>query len=155
MPKLTDQDQNVFDMMVPSEGNLPSDDDVLSANRWLVIPFVEVLARHLKEGELFGLVDKFETTGTAYKLESWISRAPDLPISENEVQRVLGDAFLDELETKLKGVEPIKSNPRGKLLENISKTLPFIVRKFARTGQIPPQRTLEKYVADIREMLKA
>lgn len=156
MAKLISPAQNVFDLMVPTAQGLPSDDDVLRANVPLVTNFVDLLAGHLAKGELFGLVERFEARHQIDKLQSWISRGPNLPISLIEVQEILGEPFLTELEKRLTQAGYLNAaDPKEKLLGNISKVFPAVVRIFARTGQIPPQRILARCVAEFQQSFKS
>jgi len=144
---------NVFDLMVPAAATAPAEEKLLGDRAPLVLQFIDALAAHAGEGELFGLVKKFEAAHLTDKLESWIGRGEYAPLAEEEVQSVLGDEFLTELEKMIAAATDKTSQPADHLLADISVVLPVVVKRIAGAGQIPPQRILQRNVDDFRKSL--
>lgn len=143
---------NVYDLIAPSSAATNPDEGVdLTQHEALLAPFIDELKKHADDGELFGLVEKFESHQLTDKLQSWIGRGEDQPLSADEVKVVLGDQFLQSL------VENMPAGPAkavdAKLLDGISTMLPVVVRLFTRSGQIPPKRVLVRKAEDVKSSL--
>jgi uncharacterized protein YidB (DUF937 family) len=149
MPMLAEQ--NVFDMMVPTAPEGASDEDVIRSDLPLVATFLALLAQHEGEGELFGLVEMFESKKQLDKLHSWISRRHNRPVSADEVRTILGQPFLDQLRDRMLTAGQLKIEDAEKLPARIATVFPAVVRVFARTGQIPPRRILNRCLVDFQQ----
>jgi uncharacterized protein YidB (DUF937 family) len=85
-------------------------------------------------GGLDGLVKKFQDAGLGDKIQSWISGGENLPISADEVQRVLPDTVRD-----LAGETGKSTN---EVAGTIADTLPEIVNKVTPDGVLPDASSL-------------
>lgn len=76
------------------------------------------------------LVDLFYQKGLGDEISSWISKHPNLPISPEQIQGVLGDEKVKELAEKA-GISTQEAS------EAISRMLPRIVDMATPTGRAP------------------
>ncbi|HJV61530.1 MAG TPA: YidB family protein [Albitalea sp.] len=77
-----------------------------------------------------GLAERFDDQGMTVVLDSWIGRGRNLPISAQELERVLGAETMDELGHQL-GVS------RWIAAERLSQMLPYVVDKLTPLGRVP------------------
>lgn len=96
-----------------------------------------VLLKMLTQGEgsgglggLAGLVGKLQQGGLGEVASSWISTGPNLPISPEQLGRVLGDDTLAGFAQQL-GLS------RGDALGQLSQLLPQVVDRLTPDGQLP------------------
>ncbi len=75
-------------------------------------------------GGLNGLVEKFNMAGFGDKIKSWLSPGAKLPITSEEIQKVLGTAQLQSLATKF-GLDT------SKVSSELVSELPKLVSKFS------------------------
>jgi uncharacterized protein YidB (DUF937 family) len=85
-------------------------------------------------GGLDGLVKKFQEAGLGDKIQSWIGGGENLPISGDEVQRVLPDTVRD-----LAGET---GKPANEVAGTIADTLPEIINKVTPDGVLPDASSL-------------
>ena len=127
-------------------------DGLLEASPEVAGEFVKILSTHVADGDLFGLFDKFARLGLLEKLESWIGRGDDIRLTPDEARRVIGDENIQQLQERLASTKPgMTGQP---LLEELVRVLPVVVRRFTRSGQIPPQRILEKSIREVAQSFK-
>ena len=87
-----------------------------------------VIAQH---GGLSGMVEQFHQHGLGETVKSWIGTGQNLPISPDQLNRVLGPEKLAQLAAKL-GMTP------EELSAKLSTILPQVVDKMTPGGVVPP-----------------
>lgn len=87
-----------------------------------------------QQGGLQGLKAKFEQEGAGAIFQSWISTGPNLPISQEQVEKVMGNQFITDISAKL-GVDPETAKHK------IANMLPGIVDKLTPDGKLPDAAT--------------
>ncbi len=85
-------------------------------------------------GGLDGLVKKFQEAGLGDKIQSWIGGGENLPISADEVKRVLPDTVNDLAGETGKGADEVAGT--------IAETLPEVVNKVTPDGVLPDASSL-------------
>ena len=80
-------------------------------------------------GGVDDLIDKFKSGGLKDVVESWISTGRNLPVSSDEVEKVLGSDMLNKMAAKT-GLDP------SELSSKIAKYLPQIVDKLSPKGKL-------------------
>jgi uncharacterized protein YidB (DUF937 family) len=90
-----------------------------------------LLANNGQIGGIHGLAERFQEAGLGHVLGSWISTGGNLPLSEQQVEDVLGDGPLDQIseETAL---------PREQAARRLAEMLPELVDKLTPNGRVPP-----------------
>lgn len=83
-----------------------------------------------QQGGLQGLKAKFESEGAGAIFQSWVSKGPKLPISQEQVGKVMGNSFITDISTKL-GVDPETAKHK------IAEMLPDFVGKLTPDGKLP------------------
>jgi uncharacterized protein YidB (DUF937 family) len=83
-----------------------------------------------QNGGLTGVLDKFKASGLAQQAESWVGTGANLPVSPDQISKVLGAANLGELASKL-------GLPAGTAASGLADLLPKLVDKMTPQGQIP------------------
>jgi len=81
-------------------------------------------------GGLGGLLERFRAGGLSQHVDSWISTGHNLPISADDIQRVLGSGQVAELARKA-GIDPSVAS------QELASILPQIVDKLTPNGQMP------------------
>jgi len=81
-------------------------------------------------GGLDGLLERFRASGLSQHVDSWISTGHNLPISADDIQRVLGSGQVAELARKA-GIDPSVAS------QELASILPQIVDKLTPNGQMP------------------
>ena len=89
-----------------------------------------VIAKH---GGLSGMVEQFKQQGFGETVKSWVSTGPNLPISPEQLHRVLGSDTMTQLAAKL-GMKP------EELSAKLSTVLPQVVDKMTPQGVVPPNQ---------------
>ena len=82
-----------------------------------------------KNGGLVGILDQFKAAGFSEQVASWVGHGDNLPISAEQITRVLGDDQLAKIATKL-NIEPTV------LSNKIAQHLPSIVDKMTPNGEV-------------------
>ncbi|RQP24532.1 YidB family protein [Piscinibacter terrae] len=77
-----------------------------------------------------GLVERFKDSGMSSVLESWIARGSNLPISAEDLQRVLGTETVEEIAQQA-GLS------RRVTADRLSQMLPFVIDKLTPHGRLP------------------
>jgi uncharacterized protein YidB (DUF937 family) len=83
-----------------------------------------------KQGGVQGLVNAFEQKGLGRIAKSWVGTGPNQPISNAQLQQVLGAETVQQISVKL-NVAP------EELLTKLSELLPQHVDKLTPNGVIP------------------
>ena len=95
--------------------------------------FVEGFGSFVKQsGGVEGLKAKFDKEGAGAIYDSWISTGPSLPISKEQVEKIMGNQFIQDIAIKM-GVEPSIA------AEKLTHMLPTIVNKLSPSGKLPDQ----------------
>ena len=89
-----------------------------------------------QQGGMHALIDKFHQGGLRGTITSWISRGQNLPISADQIQKVLGSEAVKKYADKL-GVDPAQA------AQQIAHVLPRVVDKLTPNGQVPSEATLQ------------
>jgi uncharacterized protein YidB (DUF937 family) len=85
-----------------------------------------------KHGGIQGVVNEFEKTGYGQQVKSWIGNGPNLPITAEQVQQVLGSDKVKELGAKF-------GLPVDKVSDLLAQYLPAAIDKATPEGEVPPQ----------------
>lgn len=86
-----------------------------------------------KHGGVKGIVDQFEKEGLGPTVRSWVGNGENLPITPEQIHKVLGNETVQQLAAKI-GVSP------DELAAKLSQILPVAVDKATPNGTIPPQQ---------------
>lgn len=86
------------------------------------------LASLLGNGGLQTVVTSFEQGGVGHIVQSWISTGSNLPISQQQLEAVLGSSQVQQLATAM-GIDP----------SNLSSALPELIHHVTPDGQIPQE----------------
>lgn len=91
---------------------------------------LSLLANNGQTGGLSGLTERFQIAGLGNVMQSWISQGPNMPISGDEIESVLGDGHLQQLaeETGL---------PQNQAAHQLSEMLPDLVDRLTPNGKAP------------------
>ena len=84
------------------------------------------LTSMLGNGGLESLVSNFEQGGIGHIAQSWISGGGNLPISQDQLEAVLGSSQVQQLSSAM-GIDP----------SNLSSALPELIHHLTPNGQIP------------------
>jgi uncharacterized protein YidB (DUF937 family) len=77
-----------------------------------------------------GLHQRFEESGLAETLKSWIGRGANMPIEPDELRRVLGDDTVAAI-AQQQGLSQATTADR------LAQMLPFVVDKLTPSGRLP------------------
>jgi uncharacterized protein YidB (DUF937 family) len=83
-----------------------------------------------QSGGLNGLVNQFTSKGMGDVVSSWVSTGKNLPISADQIQKVLGDDTISEMTSKL-GMN------KNALTGQLSNLFPKVVDKLTPQGKVP------------------
>lgn len=83
-----------------------------------------------KHGGVQGVVAEFEKTGFGQQAKSWVSTAPNLPISAEQIQQALGSE-------KVKGLAAKFGIPVDKVSDLLAQYLPTAIDKATPEGKLP------------------
>src|ERR1700746_3113601 len=84
-----------------------------------------------QSGGLQGLANKFAQSGQGNAFQSWVGMGENQPISNNQIQNVLGSGQVNAIATRM-GVDPAVASTF------LAEYLPKIVDKLTPAGQIDP-----------------
>ncbi len=95
-------------------------------------PLIGVLSGLLTQsGGLQGLANKYSQSGQGNTFSSWVGMGENQPISENQIQNVLGSDQVNALAAKM-GVDPAQAS------HFLAEYLPKIVDKLTPAGKVDP-----------------
>jgi uncharacterized protein YidB (DUF937 family) len=80
-----------------------------------------------KHGGIKGLAEQFQRQGLGPTIQSWIGTGENLPVSPDQIQRVMGPETVQQLAAKL-GIPP------GELTAKMAEFLPKAVDKMTPGG---------------------
>ena len=84
-----------------------------------------------KHGGVSGVVNQFQRQGFGDTVRSWVSTGQNMPISPDELHKVLGSDTMNQLAAKL-GMTP------DELAQKLSTALPQAIDKLTPHGVVPP-----------------
>ena len=84
-----------------------------------------------KEGDLEGLLLRFEQGGLGDQVASWVSEGPNLPLTAEQVTAILDHGEVQAIAQKL-------GLPAQEVSEHLALLLPQLVDKLTPEGKIPP-----------------
>jgi uncharacterized protein YidB (DUF937 family) len=90
----------------------------------------QLLANDGSQGGLGGLVEKFNQAGMGDVIGSWIGKGENLPISGDQLGKVLGSDALSQIAGQL-GVDPAQASGQ------LSDLLPGLIDKLTPHGNAP------------------
>jgi uncharacterized protein YidB (DUF937 family) len=94
-------------------------------------------------GGLGGLLGKLDDAGLGDVGRSWVARGKNLPISAEQIERVLGSEHLRPVAAKL-GVSPEEA------AKHVARVLPKLVDAVTPDGEVPDQATVERRLGGAR-----
>lgn len=94
-------------------------------------------------GGLQGLIKSFQEKGMGEIVASWISGGPNLPVSAEQVQNVLGNAQIQAIAQKL-GIDSQAAS------SGIASLLPGIINKLTPDGAVPESGMLAQGLAMLK-----
>jgi uncharacterized protein YidB (DUF937 family) len=94
-------------------------------------------------GGLGGVLGKLDDSGLGDLGRSWVSKGTNLPISAEQIERVLGSEQVRPLAAKL-GVSPEQAAAQ------IAKVLPQVVDRLTPDGTVPDQRAVDAQLGRVR-----
>ena len=97
-------------------------------------------------GGLQGLLERFRQHGLGDEVASWVSTGRNLPITTDDIQRVLGPAQLAEL-AKRTGVDAQVASTE------LASILPQIVDRLTPTGQVPAGELVDQAFALLKSKI--
>ncbi len=86
-------------------------------------------------GGLSGLIEKISAGGLGEQVASWVSTGQNLPVSAEQIQKVLGSSFVQGLAQKM-GINT------ADVAGSLAKMLPQVVDKLTPDGQVPGDNSL-------------
>ena len=86
-------------------------------------------------GGIGGLVSMFEQAGLGHIAQSWVGNGPNLPVSPQQLQGVLGDDRVQSMASQ-SGMQP------QDFLSQLSQHLPNAVNGMTPNGRLPDEGTV-------------
>jgi uncharacterized protein YidB (DUF937 family) len=86
---------------------------------------------------LEGLVQRFKEKGLGDTIASWISTGENKAVTNEQIQKVLGSGFIQQLAQKA-GIS------QEKVSQQLAVMLPQIIDKLTPNGKLPESGTLQK-----------
>jgi uncharacterized protein YidB (DUF937 family) len=99
-------------------------------NAALMNAVVGLLGSDAQGGGLGAILGKAQQHGLGDVVSSWIGKGQNLPISADQIQKLLGPDTLSSLAQQL-------GLPAGDMASQVSKLLPDVVDKLTPQGQLP------------------
>lgn len=96
-------------------------------------------------GGIDGLVKKFTDAGLGDKIQSWISGGENLPISADEINRVLPDTV-----QSLAGETGKSAN---EVAQQLSEMLPDVINKLTPDGVLPDASSWMDKLGDLKNLV--
>ena len=97
-------------------------------------------------GGLSGILERFNQAGLADEVKSWIGTGANLPISPEDIQRVLSSGRLQEIASKA-GI------PAEQVSAELAKVLPQVVDTLTPNGHLPDNALLQQGLSMLRGKL--
>ncbi len=86
---------------------------------------------------LGGLMRKFKTGGLGPRADSWVGKGPNLPISAEQIQSVLGSDMVRQMAAKA-GISP------DELSGQLANLLPQVIDKVTPEGNVPSESSVQQ-----------
>jgi uncharacterized protein YidB (DUF937 family) len=93
-------------------------------------------------GGLQGLANKFSQSGQGNAFSSWVGLGENQPISDNQIQNVLGSEQVKALAAKM-GVDPAQAS------QFLAEYLPKVVDKLTPEGKVDPTADHQQGLANL------
>jgi uncharacterized protein YidB (DUF937 family) len=106
----------------------------------------QLIAMLSKPGALADLTSKFQSAGLGNVLQSWIGTGQNLPISADQVRKVLGAGAVTDLAKKAGIGEPETTSALAGLL-------PQVIDKISPGGNVPAANDLGGALASLGKLL--
>jgi uncharacterized protein YidB (DUF937 family) len=106
----------------------------------------QLIAMLSKPGALADLTSKFQSAGLGNILQSWIGTGQNLPISADQVQKVLGAGTIADLAKKAGIGEPQTAGALASLL-------PQVIDKISPGGRVPGASDLGGALGSLGKLL--
>ena len=132
---------SLFDTLRSAIGG--SDTDSLGG---LAAHALDALQQH--SGGLDGLLDQFNRAGLGDAVKSWIGTGANVPISADDIQRVLGSDLV-------KGIAARAGLSHSDAASQLASVLPQLVDRLSPAGQLPQGELLQQAFALIRGKVSA
>lgn len=88
-------------------------------------------------GGLAGLVEKFQKNGLDDVMSSWIGTGQNLPISADQIRKVLGNSQIQQLAQQA-GIQPERA------ASSLADLLPTVIDRLTPDGKLPEGGLLEQ-----------
>lgn len=99
-----------------------------------------------QSGGLAGLVTNFQKNGLGDVVSSWIGTGKNLPISADQIQKVLGNQQVSQLAQKV-GINP------EKVTSTLASVLPGLVDSLTPNGKLPNEEMLQQGLGALKGKL--
>jgi uncharacterized protein YidB (DUF937 family) len=83
-----------------------------------------------QNGGLNGVLDSFRQSGMAQHADSWVSTGPNVGISGDQLQQVLGSSSIGNVASQL-------NMSHGQASSALAQVLPELINQLTPTGQVP------------------
>jgi uncharacterized protein YidB (DUF937 family) len=118
---------SLFDTVLDAVQNQTPDN--AGANGNMMATILGLLNSPELGGSLTGLIAKFSQAGLSEQVASWVGTGKNLPVSGEQIQAVLGCAFVQDFAQKL-GINPDDA------ARNLAKMLPQVIDKLTPNGEV-------------------
>jgi uncharacterized protein YidB (DUF937 family) len=143
-PKLRNQQTNkTMGLLDSILGSVTGKTDASGGGNALIGIFGSLLTQ---SGGLQGLANKFSQSGQGSAFASWVGMGENLPISGDQIRKVVGPDEVNALAAKL-GVDPTQAS------HFLAEYLPKIVDKLTPEGQIDPAADHQQGLANLLPLL--
>ena len=126
-----------FDSIVGQVSSALSNSDNNNHNPGGLMGTIVGLINNPETGGIQGLINTFKEKGLGDTVTSWIGTGQNLPISNEQVQAVLGSEQVQSIAQKL-GLSSADAS------SGIANLLPQVIDKLTPNGQLPEGGVLEK-----------
>lgn len=83
-------------------------------------------------GGIQGLIGKFDQAGLGELVQSWIGNGENLPVSAEQISRVLGSDLVKNIASQL-GLDPEQASGQ------LAQLLPGLINQFTPQGNVPAE----------------
>lgn len=104
------------------------------------------LLKSSESGGLAGLAESFNEKGLGDVISSWIGTGENLPVSSEQIQRVLGSGQVQQIAERL-GISSDEAS------SGLAEILPNIVDKLTPNGEVPSGDVLSQSLSTIADKL--
>ncbi|MEP6670180.1 MAG: YidB family protein [Chthoniobacter sp.] len=101
-----------------------------------------LIADHNSGQGLGGLLQQFESAGLGHLVQSWVGSGPNLPVSADQIQQVLGNQFVQQF-AQQHGIDLSTASA------TIARVLPQLVDHVTPNGQVPVQGQVQSMLASL------